>query len=89
VIINNLNFLRAVRRGRPFKTDTPLCIDPDAVLPFSVPGEGFQSVAAKLGQVGSPVAASNTRSRFSACGLKGSNCGTRPPSANRCVFLSL
>ena len=51
VVIDNLYIFWAVRRGRPGKPEALLFVGPNAILPVPVPGERFQPVAGKLGQV--------------------------------------
>ena len=43
MIVNDLNVVRVI--VSPDKTKTPLIINADAVLPFSMASEGFQVVA--------------------------------------------
>jgi len=47
VIIDDFDVHRARRSIRPLKTDAPLIIDADAVLPLPIALEGFEPVAGK------------------------------------------
>ena len=49
VIVNNLNHIGLT--VIPFKADTPLCIDPDAPLPCTIPLEGLKPVSRWIAQV--------------------------------------
>lgn len=49
MIIHNLNFVRAI--VTPHETDTPLLIDPDAVLPCAVSMQRFQAITGQARQV--------------------------------------
>jgi hypothetical protein len=51
VIVNDFNILRAARAFRPFKTDAPLRIDPDAVLAGPVTSQRFQAIARQLPEI--------------------------------------
>ena len=43
MIVHNLHFVRV--SVPPFEADSPLLVDADAVLPLSVPFQGFQPVS--------------------------------------------
>src|SRR6267378_3732528 len=45
VIIDNLDVRRAMRSIRPLKTDAPLIVDADAVLPLAIALQRFEPVA--------------------------------------------
>jgi hypothetical protein len=49
VIIHNLNIERVAIL--PNKTDSPLIVNPNAVLPFPVPMQGFQAVSRWRSQI--------------------------------------
>lgn len=49
MIIHNLDFVRAI--VTPHETDTPLLIDPDAVLPCAVSMQRFQAITGQARQV--------------------------------------
>jgi len=51
VIIDNLDVRRARRSIRPLKTDAPLIVDPDAVLPFSIALQRFEPIAGQRRQI--------------------------------------
>ena len=51
MVINDLHVFGAVSSLRPFETNAPLLIDPNAVLASSVTGQGLQPVAAQPGQI--------------------------------------
>jgi hypothetical protein len=51
VVLHNFNVLSAIRPVGPNEANTPLCINPDAVLPFSFPGESFETIAWQLGEI--------------------------------------
>jgi hypothetical protein len=49
MVVNDLNILGVVTG--PAKADSPLIVDPDAVLPASVAPQGLQSIAGRDSQV--------------------------------------
>ncbi len=49
MVIDDLNVFGAVSSLRPFETDAPLLINPNAVLASPVAGQGFQPVAGQPG----------------------------------------
>ncbi len=49
MIIGNFNIFRTV--VRPPETDAVLFVDADTVLPFSIPAQGFESVAWRYSQL--------------------------------------
>src|SRR5437867_10418629 len=51
VIIDNLDVRRARRSSRPLKTDAPLIVDADAVLPLPIALQRFEPVAGQRRQV--------------------------------------
>src|SRR3954469_10030283 len=51
VIIDNLDVRRARRPIWPFKTDAPLIVDPDAVLPLPIALQRFEPVAGQRRQI--------------------------------------
>ena len=51
VIIDDFNIGRAGRAVGPFEADPPLVVDTNAVLPFTVTAQGFETVARQTFQV--------------------------------------
>src|SRR6266850_1896623 len=51
VIIHNLDVRRARRSIRPLKTDAPLIVDADAVLPLSIALQRLKPVAGQRRQI--------------------------------------
>jgi hypothetical protein len=49
MIVNDLHVVRAV--FAPFEADSPLPVDPNAVLSFAVSAQGLQAIVWKAGQV--------------------------------------
>jgi hypothetical protein len=52
MIVNDFNIVGTIRR--PDKTDAPLIIDPDRVLPGAVSPEQFEPVAGRTAQIVQP-----------------------------------
>jgi hypothetical protein len=51
VIVNNLNIRWAAFILRPLKTDAPLVIDPNGMLPLALCLQSFQTVGVECGKV--------------------------------------
>src|SRR6266446_4980468 len=51
VIIDNLDVRRARRSIRPLKTDSPLIVDADAVLPLPIALQSFEPIAGQRRQI--------------------------------------
>ena len=49
VIIDDLDGIRP--RWRPAEADAPLVVDADAVLPFPIPLQGFQTITGRNAQI--------------------------------------
>jgi len=48
MIVHDLDIARAARPFRPLETDSPLIIDADAVLTFSIAFQRFKSVSRQI-----------------------------------------
>jgi len=51
MIVNEFDAFRAIV---PDKTEAPLIVDTDAVLPFSIASQGFQTIARRTSQIVKP-----------------------------------
>jgi hypothetical protein len=51
VIVDDLNVDRASRTFRPLETDTPLVVDPNAVLALPISTQSLETVAGQGAQV--------------------------------------
>ena len=51
MVVYNFHVFGTVRINRPFKTNAPLIIDPNAVLALSVAFEGFEPIPRQLAEI--------------------------------------
>jgi hypothetical protein len=51
MVVNDLDIRGAGCHSQPLKTDLPLVIDANAVLVFSIPLQGFESVTRQCGNI--------------------------------------
>jgi hypothetical protein len=75
VIVDNLDVRRTQRSVRPLKTDPPLLVDADAVLPLTIAGQGFETISGQGGKVLERL------SLFPAGRASGAPCRSMPESA--------